>query len=774
MFKSVTVIGAGLMGSGIAAHLTNAGIKVNLLDVIAEGNDNPNYIADSAVSTLTKITPNPLTLRSNINLIQTGNIQNDLHLINESEWVIEAIIEDLDIKKQLYNQIETIMREDLIVSSNTSTIPLCKLVEGRIRKFKRNFFITHFFNPPRYLKLLEIVSSEDVNPDFRNRIIDFCDANLGKSVIECKDTPGFIANRIAVFWMLNAAVEAINSNLSVEEADQIIMRIFNTPKTGVFGLIDLVGLDIVPPVLESLLNVLPKYDEYHEIQELPEIFRYMLDQKMFGRKSNGGFYKLGKVDGKNRKHSINLNSRKYSVSNKANIDTLKLYKKDINAFLDCNDRFSNYAWSVLSRTLCYVLIHAEEISEDIITIDKVMRDGFGLKQGPFEMIDTLGVEWFKKKIEASNEAIPKLLNSIGEGTFYKVENDQYKYFDFHKDSYVEVKRQEGILLLSDIKKTKKPIRQISTACLWDIGDGITIFEIRSKGNSLDLNTMEFLNKSIDLVSSSYRAMIVYNEGELFSAGANLGEALFLGNVGLEAEVSSKILRKGQHVYQKLKFANFPVVAAPANLALGGGCELILHSDHVQAHIETYMGLTEAALGICPAWGGCKEMLTRFSSDKKLPNGPMPSIIKAFETIGMAKTSTSAHEAKELGYLTVDDCITMNRDRLLYDAKVKAIELIPDYKPPKKNTYRLPGKTAFAAMKLSIDSMLSSGQISSHDQVVGEQIAVILSGGETDITQEVDEEYILKLERESIEKLYKENLTLERLEHLLETGKILRN
>ena len=363
---------------------------------------------------------------------------------------------------------------------------------------------------------------------------------------------------------------------------------------------------------------------------------------------------------------------------------------------------------------------------------------------------------------------------MGDGSYYKVEDDEIKFFDFKTKQYSNLRRQKGVLLLSDIKKIKKPIKSISTASLWDIGDGIIVFEIHSKGNSIDMNTMEFLNQSIDIVSSSYKAMIIYNEGDYFSAGANLGEALFLSNIGLESELDKNILTKGQKVYSKLKYSNFPVVAATSNLALGGGCEIILHSNFVQAHIESYIGLTESALGILPAWGGCKEILGNFLSNKKIPKGPMPAILKAFELIGTAKVSTSAHEAKELGYLNEIDGITMNRNRLLFDAKVKALEQISDYRPPEKHIYKLPGKTALATMKLAMININATGQISDHDQFVGKNIAKVLSGGDTDITKEVDEDYILKLEKNAIYTLFKQNLTIERLEYVLATGKYLRN
>ena len=774
MFKKITVIGSGLMGSAIAAHFANVGCEVNLLDVVDKKDENRSNISNKAIKNLLKIKPSPLTLKSNINLIKSGNIEDDLNQINESDWVVEAIIENLNIKKELYEKIDKIMRNDLIISSNTSTIPINQLTEGLSLKFKKNFLITHFFNPPRYLKLLEIVKSKEVNIEIFEKIKLFCDLNLGKTVIETKDTAGFIGNRIGIFWIERAAVEAIKHNLSIEEADIIIKNLFGVPKTGVFGLIDVVGLDLIPLVVKSLLNNIPANDYYKSVHQVPEIFQFMLDNKLIGRKGSGGFYKLVDEDNKKIKHSLNLNSKKYSKSLKPNIQNIKLIKKDLKGFLIKDDKYSKYALSIISDVLYYVLNITEEISHNILDIDEAMKNGFGWKFGPFELLDNIGPLFIKDIFIKSKKDIPILLDKIADNSFYKVQSNKINYYDFKTNKFKNLKRPDGVILLSDIKKIQKPIVNINTASLWDIGNKVTVFEFHSKSNTIDMATLEFLNQSIDIISNSYQSMIIYNEGEFFSAGANLGEALFLGNLGLDSEVEKNILKKGQEVYSKLKYSEFPVISAPFNLALGGGCEILLHSNYVQAHIESYIGLTEAALGILPAWGGCKELLSRFSKQKTLAKGPMPSIIKTFELIGMAKVSTSAHEAKELGYLKNNDGITINRNRLLYDAKMKALELSKDFIPPNKSTYNLPGKTSILALTLAINSMRQNGQISNYDKYIGEKIAFVLSGGDTDINKELSEENILNLEKNAIYELISKNLTLERLEHVLETGKYLRN
>ena len=762
------------MGSAIAAHFANIGCEVNLLDVVDKKDENRSNISNKAIKNLLKIKPSPLTLKSNINLIKSGNIEDDLNQINESDWVVEAIIENLNIKKELYEKIDKIMRNDLIISSNTSTIPINQLTEGLSLKFKKNFLITHFFNPPRYLKLLEIVKSKEVNIEIFEKIKLFCDLNLGKTVIETKDTAGFIGNRIGIFWIERAAVEAIKHDLSIEEADIIIKNLFGVPKTGVFGLIDVVGLDLIPLVVKSLLNNIPANDYYKSVHQVPEIFQFMLDNKLIGRKGSGGFYKLVDEDNKKIKHSLNLNSKKYSKSLKPNIQNIKLIKKDLKGFLIKDDKYSKYALSIISDVLYYVLNITEEISHNILDIDEAMKNGFGWKFGPFELLDNIGPLFIKDIFIKSKKDIPILLDKIADNSFYKVQSNKINYYDFKTNKFKNLKRPDGVILLSDIKKIQKPIVNINTASLWDIGNKVTVFEFHSKSNTIDMATLEFLNQSIDIISNSYQSMIIYNEGEFFSAGANLGEALFLGNLGLDSEVEKNILKKGQEVYSKLKYSEFPVISAPFNLALGGGCEILLHSNYVQAHIESYIGLTEAALGILPAWGGCKELLSRFSKQKTLAKGPMPSIIKTFELIGMAKVSTSAHEAKELGYLKNNDGITINRNRLLYDAKMKALELSKDFIPPNKSTYNLPGKTSILALTLAINSMRQNGQISNYDKYIGEKIAFVLSGGDTDINKELSEENILNLEKDAIYELISKNLTLERLEHVLETGKYLRN
>ena len=493
MFKNITVLGSGLMGSAIAAHFANAGCNVNLLDIVDNNNKNRNSISDKAIKKLLKIKPSPLTIKSNINLIKSGNLEDDLDKINNSEWVIEVIIENLNIKKELYQKIDNIMKNDLIISSNTSTIPISLLTEGLSDKFKKNFLVTHFFNPPRYLKLLEIVKSNYLDDITYDKVKNFCDINLGKTVIETKDTPGFIGNRIGIFWIERAVVQAIKYGLSVEETDSIIMNVFNVPKTGVFGLIDVVGLDLIPPVVNSLLKNIPENDFYKTIHQSPEIFKKMIDKKMFGRKAEGGFYKLVKENNKMTKHSLNLQTLEYSKSIKYKIENTKLIKNNLKEFLINENKISNYAFEVLSDVIYYVLEIAEEISLDIISIDQAMKNGFGWKFGPFEIIDKIGISFLKEHYTKSKNKIPKLLEDIKDNNFYKIESNKLFYFDFNSNNYESLNRPKGVLLLSDFKKTNKALKRIPTASLWNIGDGVIVFELHSKSNSIDMATMSFLD-----------------------------------------------------------------------------------------------------------------------------------------------------------------------------------------------------------------------------------------------------------------------------------------
>lgn len=771
--KKVAVIGAGVMGAGIAAHVANAGIPVVLLDIVPEGATNRNAIAEGAVQKLLKADPAAFMSKKAAKLVTTGNTEDHLGLLGECDWIVEAVIERLDIKQALYQKIDAHRKSGSAVSSNTSTIPLAKLVEGQSDDFARDFCITHFFNPPRYMRLLELVAGEKSRPDMLADLARFCDYKLGKSVVPCKDRPGFIANRLGTLWIKAAVVEAFGQGMEIEEADAVLGRPFGFPKTGVFGLVDLVGLDLMPHVEASMVSLLPKGDLYHSIaQELP-LVRRLIEDGYTGRKGKGGFYRLNREGGGKVKEAISLKTGTYRPQVKADLEILKDTKGDLKALLSSQDPAGLYAWKVMSRTLVYAAQLVGEAADDVASIDEAMRLGYNWTFGPFELIDKIGAAWLAEQAAKDGLPVPAFLKEAGDKKFYRIEGGRREYLGLDQ-KYYELKRPEGVLMLADIKLTSQPLLKNGSAALWDIGDGVACFEFTSKMNALDPDILGLIGKAVGLVAKQFKALVVYNEGSNFSAGANLGLAAFAANVA-SWELIEQMVGGGQDAYRALKYAPFPVVSAPSGLALGGGCEILLHSDAVQAHAESYIGLVECGVGLVPGWGGCKEMLNRWATLGRLPKGPMPPVAKAFEIISTATVAKSAAEAKEYLFLRPTDGITMNRYRLLADAKAKALELARDYTPPEPPEYVLPGPTGTAALEIAVDSYHRRGIATKHDVVVSKALAGVLSGGEkADPTRKMSETDLLALERREFMRLVRDPATLARIETVLETGKPLRN
>ena len=767
--EKVAVIGAGVMGSGIAAHIANAGIPVYLLDVVAKDSNKRNAIAEGAIAKMLKTKPAPFMHNKNARLITAGNIEDDLEHLAEIDWVIEAVIENPDIKQELYEKLDCICGPNTLISSNTSTLPLNILTAKQADSFKRRFMITHFFNPPRYMRLLELVTSADLDQDLFQAVSDFADVNLGKGNVLCKDTPGFIANRIGTFWMQTAVLEAIELKLSVEQCDAAL-SLFGIPQTGIFGLLDLIGLDLMPHVLNNFKQVLKSEDRLHSITEVPQILQTMITEGNTGRKGKGGFYRL-QADGKTKiKQAIDLQQGDYHLSKRFKIEGVTHKPADLRQFLETNEALSIYAWRVWSATFIYAAELIPEIADDIDAIDSAMRLGYNWRYGPFELLDRLGVEWFMQKIQPEQQPLPELI--VNGQSLYRSESGILQYRD-KSSNYHSIQRADGVLLLSDIKLQKPAILENASASLWDIGDGIVCVEFHSKMNTQNPDTMGLIQQSIALVSAEYKALVIYNEGEHFSAGANLN-LLAPAILGEDWDTVKSIVQLGQNTFRALKYAPFPVVAAPSGLALGGGCEILLHCDAIQAHAELYMGLVEVGVGLVPAWGGCKELLGRWLKLPKRPGGPMPAIAQTFETIGLAKVSGSAQEAKELLYMAKSDLISMNKSRLLADAKARALALVSDYQIPEQVAYPLPGKSAWSALAITIDSLHKAGQASAYDVQITQQLARVLSGGDADITQPLTEQNMLDLELESFIYLVQQPGTLARLEHMLKTGKPLRN
>ena len=767
--QKAAVLGAGVMGSGIAAHIANAGIPVVLLDIVPKGAANRNAIAEGAVQKLLKADPAAFMHPRNAKLVTTGNLEDNLDLLKDCDLIIEAVLEDPQVKRDLYARIEAVRKDGSIVSSNTSTIPLKILTEGLPERFAQDFLVTHFFNPPRYMRLLELVAGPETRADAIKTVVAFGDEKLGKGIVHCKDTPGFIANRIGTFWIQASVNAAMDLDLTVEEADAVMGKPFGIPKTGIFGLIDLVGLDLMPHVSKSLQTTLPKTDPYQAIYRAPDLFKRMIDEGYTGRKGKGGFYRLNREAGK-RKEAIDFKTGEYRPQQKVELESAGL--KHPAEVLGHADRGGAFARAAIGATLAYAASLVPEICETVAELDAGMKLGYNWKFGPFELIDRIGVDNVIAALKAAGQDVPKLLTLASGRSFYRVESGKLEFLTVGGE-YQPVVRPAGVLLLEDIKRATKPLAKNGSAALWDIGDGVACLEFTSKMNSIDPEIMAMIQKSIGIVAKGMKGLVVYNEGSNFSVGANLGLAIFAANIAMWPTIEESVAA-GQATYKALKFAPFPVVAAPKNMALGGGCEICLHSSAVQAHAELYIGLVEVGVGVIPGWGGCKELLLRAIANKKRPGGPMPPLAQVFETISTAKVSRSAEQAKELGILRPTDGITMNADRLLADAKAKVLALAEGYKAPEMQKVRLPGSTAEAGFNLAVADFARQGKATQHDVVVSRALAHVIAGGDTDMVDEIDEDRLTELERAAFMSLVKTPGTLARIEHMLTTGKPLRN
>ena len=748
--RKVAVIGSGVMGGGIAAQAANAGVPVLLFDVTKD-------VAAKAIERLLKTEPTTFMLPAYAGLLTPCGIDTDLAELKDCDWIVEAIIEKLDIKRDLYAKIEAVHCADAIVSSNTSTIPLSDLIREASPGFRRNFLITHFFNPPRYMRLLEIVAGDDTAPEVVETIARFTDHALGKSIVYCKDRPGFIANRLGCFWIQAAIAQAYAQKLAIEDADAVMGKPFGIPKTGVFGLADLVGIDLMPHVNASLAAALEKSDLFQKVNVPLPFVDSMIAEGLTGRKGKGGFYRLNRQAGK-RKETIDLATGAYHPTRTVRLD-------DKTPLLQQNNAHGQYARAVMLKTLAYAALLVGDAADDIGSIDAAMRLGYNWRWGPFELIDHIGLATFRDLAESEGLPLAPIL-TVGDGPLYRDRTALAR-----DGSYQPIPRAAGILLLEDVKRQGPPILSNNTASLWDLGDGIACFELTTKMNTLDEAAFDLLGCAIDLIPRHHKALVIYSDAPHFSAGLNLNWAL---SVSEDPAQLGRLAMLGQATFKKLKYAPFPSVAAVAGLALGGGCEFLMHCSAVQAHAESYIGLVEAGVGILPAWGGCGEILLRLQNDRSLPKGPMPPISRAFEQLTMAAVSKSAAHARQLAFLRPADGITMNRDRLLADAKAKASGLAADYRPPEKPVFVLPGPAAKEALRMAAETFVHLGKASSHDLDVAMSVATVLTGGDTDVTTPLTEDAVLDLERGEVLKLARSPLTQARLRHTLETGKPLRN
>lgn len=774
--QKVAVIGSGVMGAGIAAHCANAGCEVLLLDIVPDGAEDRNSLSKTAIQKMHKSNPEMLMHKRNSKRITPGNIEDDLHLLEDFDWVIEVVIENLDVKRDLYSRLCDKIGPDTILSSNTSTLPRSKLVSELPRDISSRFLITHFFNPPRYLPLLEVVTSSEVDESVVTRFCEFADHRLGKRVTMCNDRPGFIGNRLGVYFIQRAFKATLELGLSVEQADAMLGRPIGLPKTAVFALMDLVGIDLIPHVTESLLQHLPDDDPFHKIAGTgEEIILNMIQDGYTGRKGKGGFYRLNKDGGKKVKEARNLYTGEYQNANRrAAFPSAKMGKRGISSLMDCNDDGARLVTEVLLDSLSYAAHIVPDVSDDIYSIDGAMKVGYNWKAGPFEMMDSIGVESMVQRLESSGREVPRFLSLAAErGSFYGMEDGEITRLT-PSGEMVIVNRPEDTLTVADLKRRGKPLKRNGSASIWDTGDGVLLVEYHTKMNAMDPMNMEMLLNAVDLAESEdYKGIVIGNDATNFCAGANLGLALFAANLAAWKDLED-FIGLGQDTYQTLKYCDVPVVAASAGLCLGGGAEVLMHCDAVQAHSESYVGLVEVGVGIIPAWGGCKELLGRLVDFGLVTNGPMGAVMKAFETIGTAQVAKSAEQARSMGFLGPNDGITMNRDRLLADAKRKVLDLSENYVPPVPRTYRLPGPTGLAGLNLALSDLALSGQATPHDVVVATSLAGILTGGNTDITVAMEEDDILAMEKEAIATLGRHPDTLDRMQHMLETGKPLRN
>ena len=776
--RRAAVIGAGTMGSGIAAHLANAGIPVLLLDIVPAGAADRNMLAAGALTRMRTQQPIPFMSAEAAALVTPGNVEDDLGALCEVDWIIEAVFEDPAVKAPLYATLDAARRPGSIVSSNTSTIPLQALIAGQSDAFAADFAITHFFNPPRYMKLLELVSGPQTRPDVTAALHQVGDERLGKGVVVAKDTPGFIANRIGTFFMYCAMHEALEHGLSVEEADAICGKPMGLPKTGIFGLTDLVGLDLMPHIMKSFHATLPAGDAFLSLPTTFAPMERLIAAGNTGRKSKGGGFTRLVLDasGTRVKQVVDLQTGEYRAEHEPRLASLAAARgrSALKTLVSFDDRGGRFASSLLAQSLSYAAALVPAIADRISAVDAAMRLGYGWTFGPFELIDQLGAEAFAALLTKHGIAVPPL---VAQGQpFYRTEAGVLEEL-LPGGGYSAVPRDAGVLLLADVKRNSQPVMKNASASVWDIGDGVLCLEFTSKMNTIDPEIMAMIRRIVTTVgdgSGQYKALVIYNDGDNFSVGANLGLAMFLMNIA-SWDALEQSVADGQATYAALQRAPFPVVSAPAGMALGGGTEILLHSDAVQASAESYIGLVEAGVGIVPGWGGCKEMVLRHVAPLQGDAAKaMAAMGQVFQTIAMAKTSTSAADARALGFLRNTDGITMNRQRLLADAKARALALVPGYTPPAARSVSLPGARGRGMMMAGVKAMADAGKATPHDVIVAGHLASVLSGGDADGSTPLDDTALLALERSHFMQLVHTSGTLARVEHMLATGKPLRN
>ncbi|SEL64240.1 3-hydroxyacyl-CoA dehydrogenase [Stigmatella aurantiaca] len=792
--RKVAVLGAGVMGSGIAAHLANSGVRALLLDIVppkaGPGEDTSskafrNKFVLGALANLRKQKPSPIVSEQVFASLEVGNLEDDIARIAECDWVIEVVKEDLAVKQALFEKVEKHLRKDAIVSSNTSGLSIAGMLQGRGADFRKRFLVTHFFNPVRYMKLLELVAGPETDAEVVKAIHTFGEGVLGKGIVYGKDTTNFIANRIGVYGMMRTIAEMQKAELTVEEVDKIFGPAMGRPKSAVFRTADIVGLDTFTHVAKNCFDTLTQ-DEERQTFAAPDFLQKMVEKGMLGDKSGSGFYKKGKGGGGDKEIlALDLKTLDYRPQNKVRYESLGAardvedVRERVATVMKGEDKAAKFAERVTLDVLAYSSRRIPEIADDIVNIDRGMRWGFGWDVGPFETWDAYGVKAGVERMKALGlkpAAWVEQMLASGRESFYGVQDGRDTYWDIASKSVKPVPESARIAKVEYLKRGNKKIDSNGSATLWDMGDGVTLLEFHSKMNSIDDDIIAMVGTALDETEKNHLGLVVGNDGANFSAGANIFGLLWAARNG-EFDTLRKMVGAFQAANQRMRYSPVPVVTAPFNLTLGGGAEMAMGGNAIQAAAELYMGLVEVGVGLIPGGGGTMQLLRNvygaYSADKDFD--PFPFIKKVFLAVGMAKVATSAEEARELGFLSAHDGISANRDFQLHDAKQRVLGMAKaGFRAPRPSRFRLPGPSGFATIDMLLYDMALNNQISAHDRKIAQKLARVLTGGDTSPSVLLTEERLLELELEAFLSLCGEEKTQDRLQFMLEKGKPLRN
>jgi 3-hydroxyacyl-CoA dehydrogenase len=770
--EKAAVIGAGTMGLGIAGQLANAGVEVLLLDLAGEGEDR-NALVARALERLADERQPGLLHPDYLQRIHAGNIEDDLHRLAGADWITEAVVERLQVKRDLYRAIDAVRKPGSIVSSNTSTIPIALLVEGMPESFRRDFAITHFFNPVRFMRLLELVRGDDTQPEVIDCLARFNEERMGKGIVVCRDTPGFLANRVGVFAIQTALHAALRLGLKPEEADAIFGRPMGVPKTGVFGLYDLIGIDLMSDVASSLVGILPPDDAFHEVAgEIPLMSRMISAGRIGNKGREGGFYRYAEPGNPASRQTLDLERFEYRAYDH-DIPALAAAAEaagDISLLLSGDDRYAAFAWEVLSNTLCYAASLVPGVNESPAAVDDAMKLGFNWVRGPFELLDELGVDRFAGRLEQEGRRVPAFLDSARGGSFYRVERGSLRQLE-SGGGFRPVRRAPGIRRFGEERKTLTPIRQNRVASYFEVDPGIGLVEFHSKANTLDGASMQLLADAVEHASGQFQGLIVHNDAAHFSCGVNLSVVLeFI--VAEDWTGLDRFLADFQATVLAMKHAPIPVVAAPAGLSLGGGFEVVLHADKAIFHANSVTGLVESLVGVVPAGGGVKETLYRWYERS---GDVAKAAWKTFMQVGYGRTAASPVLAREhVMFRDGVDEFAMNRDRMLERAVQAVGEMAVDYEAQRRGPLPLAGAPEWKRMQEWLHEARDGGRLTPHDVTTGTRIAMIATGGDVDPGTEMSENGILALERQAFLALARTSETRARIEHMLRYGSPLRN